>query len=66
MRWIEHAARMGQWRDACSIFVGRPEGKGPPGRSRRKWRDNWTLEKVDGVLWSGFIWLRIRTCDGLL
>jgi hypothetical protein len=26
----------------------------------------WILEKYDGVLWAGFIWLRIGTCAGLL
>jgi hypothetical protein len=27
-------------RDACRIFVGRSEGKGPLGRPRRAWMDN--------------------------
>jgi hypothetical protein len=26
----------------------------------------WILEKEDGVLWTGFIWLRIGTSGGLL
>jgi hypothetical protein len=27
MRWVGHAARMGEKRDACSILVGKREGK---------------------------------------
>jgi hypothetical protein len=50
----------------AGFSVGRPERKGPLGRSIRKWKDNCTFEKVDGVLWAGFIWLRIGTSGGLL
>jgi hypothetical protein len=30
----------GDKRNACRIFVGKPEGKRPLGRSRRRWVDN--------------------------
>jgi hypothetical protein len=40
MRWAGHVARMGETRDACRILVGKPEGKRPLGRRRRKWVDN--------------------------
>ena len=40
MRWAENVARMGEKRDACSVLVGNPEGKGPYGRTRRKWNFN--------------------------
>jgi hypothetical protein len=40
MRWAEHVARMGEGRDAYRILVGRPEGKRPLGRHRRRWEDN--------------------------
>jgi hypothetical protein len=35
---------------------------------RRRWEDNirWILEKQDGKVWSGYIWLRIGTSGGLL
>jgi hypothetical protein len=36
MRWTEHVARMGEKRNACRIFVGKPEGKRPLGRPRRR------------------------------
>jgi hypothetical protein len=30
----------GEKRDACRILVGKPEGKRPLGRPRRRWVDN--------------------------
>jgi hypothetical protein len=40
MRWSWHAARMEEKRNAYGILVGKPEGKGPLGRPRRRWVDN--------------------------
>jgi hypothetical protein len=40
MRWVGHVARMGEKRGAYRIFVGRPEGRPPPGRPRHRWEDN--------------------------
>jgi hypothetical protein len=40
LRWAEHVARMGGKRNAYRILVGKPEGKRPVGRSRRRWMDN--------------------------
>jgi hypothetical protein len=40
MRWAGHVARMGKVRGAYNILVGRPEGRRPLGRSRRRWEDN--------------------------
>jgi hypothetical protein len=40
MGWVEHVARMGAMRSAYNIFVGKPEGKRPLGRPRRRWNDN--------------------------
>jgi hypothetical protein len=39
-RWAGHVARMGEDRGAYRILVGRPEGRRPLGRPRRKWEDN--------------------------
>jgi hypothetical protein len=38
IRWAAHVARMG--RKAYRILVGKPEGKRPRGRPRRRWEDN--------------------------
>jgi hypothetical protein len=40
MRWEGHVARMGEKRNACRILVGKPKGKRPLGRPRRRWVDN--------------------------
>jgi hypothetical protein len=39
MIWAGHVARMGEKRNACRILVGKPEGKRPLGRPRRRWVD---------------------------
>jgi hypothetical protein len=36
----EHVARMGEERGAYRILVGRPEGRRPLGKPRRRWDDN--------------------------
>jgi hypothetical protein len=40
MRWAGHVARMGDKRNAYRLLVGKPEGKRPLGRPRRRWVDN--------------------------
>ena len=40
MRWVGHVARMGEKRVAYRVLVGKPEGKRPLGRPRRRWVDN--------------------------
>jgi hypothetical protein len=37
MRWVGHVVRMGEGRGAYRILVGRPEGRTPLGRRRRRW-----------------------------
>ena len=40
MRWAGHVARMGEERRVYRFLVGKPEGKRPLGRPRRRWVDN--------------------------
>jgi hypothetical protein len=35
-----HVAHMGDMRNVYKVLVGKPEGKGPLGRPRRRWEDN--------------------------
>jgi hypothetical protein len=55
MRWAGNVARVSNIRHAYNILVGRPEGKRPLGRPRRKLEDNikMDLRKIglDGVNW---------------
>ena len=40
MRWAGHVARVGEERGVYRVLVGKPEGKRPLGRPRRRWVDN--------------------------
>ena len=42
---------MGQSRNACRVLVGKPEGKRPLGRPRRRWEDNITVDLRDTGNW---------------
>jgi hypothetical protein len=61
-------ARMGERRGAYRALVGKPEGRQPLGRSRRRWEDNIKIDLRE-VGWGGghrLIWVRTRTGGGLL
>jgi hypothetical protein len=67
MRRAGHVARMGEKRNAYRILVGKPEGKRPLGRPRRRWVANIKKDlREDAIEWIGLIWLRIGTSGGLL
>jgi len=40
MRWAGHVARMGEEKGVYRLLLGKPEGKKPMGRPRRRWVDN--------------------------
>jgi len=63
-----HVARMEEKRDVYRVLVGKPEGKRPLGRPKRRWEDNikMDLQKWDVRVWTGLIWLRMRTGGGHL
>jgi hypothetical protein len=68
MRWAGHVARIGEKRNVFRLLVGKPEGRRPLGRPRRRWLDNIKMDLVwwDGVMWTGLVWLRIGTGGELL
>jgi hypothetical protein len=56
MRWAGHVARMGEGRGAYRILVGRPEGRRPLGRPRRRREDNINMDFQE-VGWGGMDWI---------
>jgi hypothetical protein len=67
MRWAEHVARMGEEKKMYKVLVGKPEGKRPLGRPRRRWMlSEWILGRLASGMWIGFYWLRTGTSGGLL
>jgi hypothetical protein len=51
-------ARMGEARCAYQILVGRPEGRRPLGRPRRRWEDNIKADLRE-VAWGGMNWIEL-------
>ena len=48
MRWAGHVAHMEEGRGVHEVLVGKPEGKRPLGRPRRRWEDNIKMD-LQGV-----------------
>jgi hypothetical protein len=68
MRWKGHLARKGDTRGSYRVLVGRPEGKKPLRRPRRRWENNIETD-VQEVRWGGmnwFTWLRLGIGGGHL
>jgi hypothetical protein len=46
MRWAGHVARM-EKRNAYRLLVGKPEGRRPLGKPRRRWLDKIKMDLVE-------------------
>jgi hypothetical protein len=52
MRWAGHVARVGEERKVYKVLVGKPDGKKPLGRPRRRWEDGVRMDLREiGVDW---------------
>jgi hypothetical protein len=55
MLWAGHVARIVEGRNYYRVLVGRPEGKSPLERHRRRWKDNIKMDvkeiEIDGANW---------------
>ena len=58
MRWGGHVARIGDGRGAYRVLVGKPEGRRPLGRPRRRWEDNIQIDLQD-VGCGGMDWIEL-------
>jgi hypothetical protein len=60
-------ARMGKGRSVYRVLVGRPEGKRPLGRPRRRWEDSIKMDLrevgTDGANWIQLAQNRVRSRD---
>jgi len=58
MRWAGHVAHMGKEMGMYRVLVGKPEGKRPLGRPRRRWVDNIRMDLQEvGCRYMGWIGL---------
>ena len=66
MRWAGHVARMEEGRGVHKILVGKPEGKINCGDQDVDVRIilRWILRKWEGIVGTGWSWLRIGTGGG--
>jgi hypothetical protein len=58
MRWAGHVARMGERRGVHRVSVGRPEGKRPLGRPRRRWENNIKMDLRERGI-NGSNWIQL-------
>jgi hypothetical protein len=56
MRWAGYFVRMGEGRGVYRVLVGKPEGKRPLGRPRRRWEVNVKIDfqevGCEGMAWT--------------
>jgi hypothetical protein len=57
MRSAEHVARMREERKVYNLLVGKPEGKRPLGRPRRRWEDGIRID-LNEIGW-GVEWIQL-------
>jgi hypothetical protein len=64
MRWAGHVALMGKGRSVYRVLVGKPEGKRPLGKPRRRWENNINMALrqigIDGANWIRLVQDRVR------
>ena len=58
IRWTGHVACMGERIGIYRILVGKPEGKRPGGRTRRRWEDNIKMDFQE-VGCGGMDWIEL-------
>ena len=56
MRWAGHLARMREESGSYRVLLGKPEGRRPLGRPRRRWVDNIRVD-LQEVGWGCMDWI---------
>jgi hypothetical protein len=58
MRWVGHVARMGEEGSVYKVLVGKPEGKRPLGRPRRRREDGIRMDLRE-IGWGSVEWIQM-------
>jgi hypothetical protein len=58
MRWAGHVARVGEERNVYKVLVGKPEGKRPLGRPRRRWENGIRIDLRE-IGWRSVDWIHL-------
>jgi hypothetical protein len=58
MRWAGHVAHMGEGRNMYRVLVGKPEGKEPLVRPRRRWEDGIKMDLRE-IGWGCVEWIQL-------
>jgi hypothetical protein len=58
MRWAGHVARMGEDWNVYGVLMGRPVGKRPLGRRKRRWEDGIRMDLRE-IGWGSVDWIQL-------
>jgi hypothetical protein len=58
VRSMGHIGRIGEKKKAFKILVGKPEGKRPLRRPRRRWEDNISMD-LSEIMWERVDWMHL-------
>jgi hypothetical protein len=58
MRWAGYVARIGEESNVYRVLVGKPEGKRPRGRPRRRWEDGVRMDLME-IGWGNVDWIQL-------
>jgi hypothetical protein len=58
MRWTGHVARMEEERNVYKVLMGKPEGKKPLGRPKRRWEDGIRMHLRE-IGWGSVDWIKV-------
>jgi hypothetical protein len=58
MRWAGHVALMGEGRNVYRVLMGKPEGKRPLERPRRRWKDGIKMD-LRQIGWGSVDWIHL-------
>jgi hypothetical protein len=58
IRWAGHVARVEEERNVCRVLMGKPEGKRPLGRPRRRWEDGIRMDLRE-IGWGSVEWIQL-------